>query len=205
MADAKYYPDQWREYCLLARFSPLRERPKWNRFAARYRAAASFQSAEFMKMSEKTTLGYSTGMRLLLSYSAFEYACNASDLKHFEVEIIPIESSKQQIEKKIKNVFGFRKPARQYIEGFISSKTLRSKLKSSFSEKQNLQPLCAVLRNMIAHGEWSPNLTNTTTKDQREVFDILSAQLLKKADTLLGLRVDYLKAQSTASPFLPNQ
>lgn len=55
-----------------------------NRFAARYRAAKCFNHADFDYLSALTRDGYSTLIRLLLTYSAFEHflRCLGTDLRH---------------------------------------------------------------------------------------------------------------------------
>lgn len=55
-----------------------------NRFAARYRAARCFNHADFDYLSAPTRDGYSTLIRLLLTYSAFEHflRCIGTELRH---------------------------------------------------------------------------------------------------------------------------
>lgn len=55
-----------------------------NRFAARYRAAKCFSHAEFASLSAPTRDGYSSLIRLLLTYSAFEHflRCIGTDLRY---------------------------------------------------------------------------------------------------------------------------
>lgn len=55
-----------------------------NRFAARYRAAKCFSHAEFASLSAPTRDGYSSLIRLLLTYSAFEHflRCIGTELRY---------------------------------------------------------------------------------------------------------------------------
>ena len=187
MADSRYYPDQWHEYCRFAQTMREIDHSKWNQFAARYRAAASFQYAEFMKMSQRSVSGYSVGMKLLLSYSAFEYACAASNIDHNLHQILIEDSIKSQVFKKIDKVFGVHTDARRNLRTSITSKKLLSKVDDFFEGRsQNLQPICASLRHMIAHGQWTPTATNTLTRECKLLFEQLSQQLLKGSDQLLG-------------------
>lgn len=54
-----------------------------NRFAARYKAARCFRSADFDGLSQPSVQSYSGLMQLLLTYSAFEYflKCISTDLR----------------------------------------------------------------------------------------------------------------------------
>lgn len=194
MADSKYYPDQWREYCRLVAKKTTAEFASWNKFAARYRAASAFQSAEFMQMTEKTSGGYSTGIRLLLSYSAYEYACAAAGVDINSVPVIPASATARKIAKMLGKVFGPETPASTNLTQSIESKRLLARVLASLSGKSHdLQPICAALRHMIAHGQWTPNGTSTITVEGRTLFEALSAQLLRAADSLLEGKVKSMR------------
>jgi hypothetical protein len=55
--------------------------PSFSRFRGRYRLAASFQSASFSHLAANTQAGYSSLLRLALSYAALESLCSAMQLQ----------------------------------------------------------------------------------------------------------------------------
>lgn len=193
MADAQYYPDHWRDYCRLVGLKSSPRRLFWNRFAARYRAAAAFQYAEFMRLSDKTGRGYSAAIKLLLSYSAFECACNASFVVANTTELSLSKRDLNWVVNRLIKVFAPKTVARENLVNSVTSARLKKKIEEFLSGGHvDLQPICAALRNMIAHGHWTPNGTNALTVECIKIYDLLSYALLKESDKLLELEVKKL-------------
>jgi hypothetical protein len=193
MADAQYYPDLWRDYCRLIDLKSSPHRFFWNRFAARYRAAAAFQYAEFMRLSDKTGRGYSAAIKLLLSYSAFECACKASSVATNTTELSLEKRDLDWVVKRLIKVFAPKTIARENLVNSVTSARLRKKIEEFLSGGHvDLQPICAALRNMIAHGHWTPNGANSLTVECIEIYELLSYALLKKSDKLLESEVKKL-------------
>ena len=190
MADAQYYPDHWRDYCRLANSKSSPQRLVWNRFAARYRAASAFQYAEFMRLSEKAGRGYSAAIKLLLSYSAFECACKASSVATNTTTLSLNNRDMNWVVSRLFKIFAPKTVARDNLVHSITSVRLRNKVEAFLlGDHVDLQPMCAALRNMIAHGNWTPNGANALTLDCMKIYDLLSFALLKESDKLLELEV----------------
>jgi len=191
MADINYYPDCWKDFCKLSKENSAKRPKVWNQFAARYRLAASFQSADFMRLSEKAKLGYSSAIQLMLAYSAFEHCCRAAYLDPNKVEIIPYESStNRSISRAIKQHL-LKFESLYFSEDFKLSKLLSVKVKNyAVGKSDNRQPVCAMFRHSFAHGYWNVNSTNAISRSTREMLNFLSRELLFKCDELLRKEVE---------------
>jgi hypothetical protein len=195
MADAKFYPDEWSEYCKKIKSQGDKIDSLWAQFAARYRAAQSFQSVFFMQLSEKVSDGYSSGMHLLLSYSAFELCCKASGVKP-DKHTVGIFSGNEQ--KALKNI------RRLYAPGSESYKLFNHELTNRYlfeavdnfikGESDNIQPVCAAVRHLIAHGHWTPTGSSTLTVAARTALEDMARSLLFASDEMLRNHVNSLKA-----------
>ena len=187
MADGKYYPDYWKEYvtCLKATGrTPPRE---WAIFAARYRAASAYQSAMFMQLTDKLTAGYSAGMGLLLSYSAFEAACRASMRETHKVEIPSSKGFAVECRKELIKWFGHFGEEDFPLRGALASSQLRTGLDAFFAgENDNLLPIASAFRHLFAHGQWTPNGSDTLSKGACSAIEMLAQLLRMKGDDLLS-------------------
>lgn len=189
MPDRDYYPDEWKTYCARAKRNKQPHADQWSRFAARYRAAAALQGVAFMGFSDQSALGYSAGLRLLMSYSAFEIACTASGLKPYNVSVGAGEWRGAEKLKTIRSYLG-QLPRRTFLLERLNKDSLRRRIVSFLEgNTDDLQGICAGLRHAIAHGEWSPTGGSAMTGKGVEILDVLSAQLLTKCDELLRLEI----------------
>ncbi|WP_162435057.1 hypothetical protein [Pseudoxanthomonas koreensis] len=124
-----------------------------NRFAARYRAAKSFNRAEFDHLSAPTRDGYSTLIRLLLTYSAFEHflRCIGTEIRHTSTLLTESErdtalgrlralNGSQEFFSAVRSHLDQRNYTRQFDE-FLAGNTC------------NLFYLAGGVRHAFAHGQ----------------------------------------------------
>jgi tartrate dehydratase beta subunit/fumarate hydratase class I family protein len=143
-----------------------------------------------MKLSEKTGRGYSAAIKFLLSYSAFECACKASSVASNTIELYLNKRDLNWVVSRLIKVFAPTTLARENLVNSVTSPRLRKKVEEFLlGGHVNLQPICAALRNMIAHGHWTPNGTSALTAECIKIYDLLSYALLKGSDKLLELEV----------------
>ena len=186
MADGKYYPDYWKEYVNYMKANGRAPSREWAIFAARYRAASAYQGAMFMQLTDKLTVGYSAGMGLLLSYSAFEAACRASMRETYEVEIPGSKGFAVDCRKELIRWFGRFGEEDFPLRGALASSELRKKLDSFFAkETENLLPIASAFRHLFAHGHWTPNGSDTLSKGACSAIEMLAQLLRMKGDDLL--------------------
>jgi hypothetical protein len=199
MADGKYYPDYWKDYVKCLKATGQTPSRKWAIFAARYRAASAYQMATFMQLTDKLTAGYSAGVGLLLSYSAFEAACRASMRETYEVEISSSNGFAVDCRKELIRWFGRYGEEDFPLRSALASSELRKKLDAFFvNDTDNLLPIASAFRHLFAHGHWTPYGSDTLSNGACSAIemlaqllrikgdDLLSAALLKTNETLVG-------------------
>ena len=186
MADRFYYPDGWREYCRISKISGTLQDSAWKEFALRYRAARSFHSVFFTKQGNNISLGYSAGVQLLLAYSAFELACKASGMEPNEkaVFLFAVDISE-----------ALRRVRRLYLHYSRSFDLLR--VKEVFGEtyikadefvkgsQDNIQPICAIVTNLVACGQWLPSGRKNFSMADIDAMEKMSISLLWSCEELL--------------------
>jgi hypothetical protein len=193
MADRKFYPDDWSEYCRLRKESGQNIEPAWAQFAARYRAAQAFQSVFFMQLSEKATIGYSVGMHLLLSYTAFELGCTASGANPNKRVVLIFAREEEKALKNIRRMYGFESESYTLCKRNLTSSQLLDSINEFITGKHNnLQPICAAVRHLIAHGYWTPTGSNTLKAAARDAIENMTRSLLYASDQILHNHVETL-------------
>ena len=173
MANAKYYPDDWGEYCAYCKKNSQPIDPRWAVFAARFRVAGNFGGAIWFDMAERTTRGYDAAIRLLFCYSALEAACSASGLKvhnvHLEGEYL------SECRRKIRLNFSSFTDEEFGLRKALGSKHLKQRLAEFFEEQSDdLMPFATAVRHLFAHGIWTPKGSNALTKQAVEGLDWIS-------------------------------
>jgi hypothetical protein len=191
MADANYYPDNWKDYVNCLKETGRAPPRNWAIFAARYRAASAYQMAVFMQLSDKLKAGYSVGMGLLLSYSAFEAACRASMCETYQVEIPSSNGFAVECRKKLIMSFGRFGEEDFPLRGALTSSQLRKKLDAFFvNESDDLVPIASAFRHLFAHGHWTPVGTKTLSDSACSAIEMLAQLLRMKGDELLSDELD---------------
>ena len=186
MADGKYYPDYWKEYVYCMKADGRTPSREWSIFAERYRTASAYQMAMFVQLADKFTVGYSAGIGLLLSYSAFEAACRASMRDTYEVQIPSSEGFVVDCRKKLIRWFGRLGEEEFPLRGALVSSELRKGLNAFFAkETDNLLPIASALRHLFAHGHWTPNTSVALSKGACSAIEMLAQLLRMKGDDLL--------------------
>jgi len=152
-----------------------------------------------MQLTDKLTAGYSAGVGLLLSYSAFEAACRASMHETYEVEISSSNGFAVDCRKELIRWFGRYGEEDFPLRSALASSELRKKLDAFFvNDTDNLLPIASAFRHLFAHGHWTPYGSDTLSNGACSAIemlaqllrikgdDLLSAALLKTNETLVG-------------------
>jgi hypothetical protein len=162
------YPDSWREFDRYMPSIPPRafgfsvELTEINRWAARYRAAASYEGAVLAQyQSQDTKLAYSALIRATLVWSAFE-------------RFLPIVGLSQNTSGDLLNRYGavqignevrkLDEDARlfKYIQSKVTNPTLARELESYFKDSTfNASYLLSAIRHIFGHGHLTPGSNET--------------------------------------------
>jgi hypothetical protein len=183
MADAKYYPDNWIEYCADCKRKSQDIDAKWAVFAARFRVAGNFGGGVWFGMNERTTRGYDAAIRLLLAYSALEAACSASRLKVHHVRLEGEYLS--ECRRKVRLNFSPLADEEFALRRALQSAYLKNRLDDFFEKKSDdLMPFATAVRHLFAHGIWTPKGSNALTKQAVDAIDWISHGLRLTSQSL---------------------
>jgi hypothetical protein len=145
-----------------------------NRWAARYRAAASYVGVELVGyQSSETVNGYSALVRSVLVWSAFERylplvgldqkACGAL-LSGYDPETIVHSISAIDENGKLYS----------YIRSRVTSQTLGGELDKYFKgDRCNVSYLLSAIRHIFGHGHLTPGSNETSSVVTKQICDIL--------------------------------
>jgi len=162
------YPDAWREFDRHMPHLPPRafgfsvELPEINRWAARYRAASSYEGAVLVQYQSKdTVLAYGALIRATLVWSAFE-------------RFLPMVGLSQNTSGDLLNKYDAVRIAREvrqhdedarlfkYIQSKVTSPTLTRELESYFKDSPfNASYLLSAIRHIFGHGHLTPGSNET--------------------------------------------
>jgi hypothetical protein len=162
------YPDAWREFDRYMPSVPPRafgftvELAEINRWAARYRAAASYEDAVLVQyQSKETVLAYSALIRATLVWSAFE-------------RFLPMVGLSQNTSGDLLNRYGAVQVADEvreldedarlfnYIQSKVTNPTLARELESYFKDSPfNASYLLSAIRHIFGHGHLTPGSNET--------------------------------------------
>ncbi len=185
MADAKYYPDEWKTFCELVKKGVTPGSPGLSRFAARYRSAGNFQRAEFFGLSDELCAGYSAIIKLMLCYSAFEILCGAIGHDVSQQRIVDARCAKA-----LRAVYGRVAADTFPLATALTSKKLLSRLDACLQGKsEDVLPLAIALRHLFAHGFWTPTGGEAVSRRATEALEALSLALLWKCDQVFATHV----------------
>ena len=187
MADAQYYPDDWKEYVSALKRQGKEPNQAWGIAASRYRVAGNFCGANFFQLSESITRGYDRAIQLLLAYSAFEAACSARGLKPEDRSVRSDTGFSKDARVKLLKAFGSLPDTDFPLKSSLSNATLTQKVEGFFrKEHSNLQPVAAAMRHLFAHGLWTPHGASVLSKPACEAIDLLAQSVLREVDQMLG-------------------
>lgn len=190
LGDSRGYPAGWKRYCLEVGGKKETPSANWSIFSARYRAAVCFRGCDFDKFGKRTERGYEAGVRYLLSYSAFEASCKAINKETYKIKIsadTPLHiNTRRDLRKELETDSG------QYLRDNIQDKRLLERVEHFIADNNetNLRPIASVLRNLIAHGIWTPGGGRLRTKQSCRTLDNLGQILLLKGEELFNLEFD---------------
>jgi len=166
----------WRLFCAMCRekgneFCSAQTRNKLNRFHARYRVAANFETVIIRSYSEKAQRGYAFGFRLLAAYSAAELLgeATAHTITSWTIYDPDLASA---LRKNMSRPF-------QDFEALFSNDGLRRRLQVVMNGDNDVRPAATALRIMVAHGSFTPSGAEALTKKGAEALLQLSNVLLQ--------------------------
>jgi hypothetical protein len=184
MSDSTY-PKAWKEYISSLKRKGKKPARDWAVFAARYRAASSYTGAHFSCFSDKTAKGYSEGIRLLLTYSAFEAACIASGHKPHDCPVLGDDGLRKKARVLLQKSFKKTPESEFPLRHALRSQKLSERVDAFLEGKDNdLLPIASALRHLFAHGIWTPHGAAALSKTTRDALHLLSQSLLVAADEL---------------------
>ena len=169
----------WKLFCTKCRggedkYFPAATRRQLNRFYARYRLAANFESVNAHGYSENALRGYSAGLRLMVAYSACEMLGDAigSNVISWEIQDAPLAAA-------LRNVM--RRPS-ENTQVLFAQKGLRENLQLFMDGDNNIRIPATALRVMVAHGSFTPTGTESLTKTSASALQRLSDVLLNECE-----------------------
>jgi len=170
----------WKEFCEQCRkhgdaFCQSSVRSNLNRCNARFQLASRFERVCAEGYAEKTMVGYSSGIRLMLAYSAAELlgvAIGGGGINSWKIE-------RPELAVKLRKVLA--KSSRQGDDLF--TKKLREKLNEFMDgESDDVRIAATALRVMVAHGTFTPTGTDALTKGGSSTINTLADELLNECN-----------------------
>jgi hypothetical protein len=169
----------WKLFCAMCReekslFCSADTRKKLNRFYARYRLAANFESVHLRGYSDNAQRGYAAGLRLLAAYSAAELLGEALGVNVKFWNILD-----PSLAKALRKNLG---RAHSGAEALFSQTELREKLQIFMNGDDNVRVAATALRVMVAHGSFTPTGVESLTKRGANALQKLSNALLQNCE-----------------------
>lgn len=156
-------------------FCVTRTQASLNRFHARYRLAANFESISIHGYSRAASDGYAASIRLIMAYSAAELLGQTTTPKIHDWTIEQPDDLAKKSRKLLK------KAASNANDLF--NKGLTCKLHEFMEGKNdNIRVAMTALRIMISHGSFTPTGTDTMTKTGSKTLLALADCLLEECD-----------------------
>jgi hypothetical protein len=186
----------WKEFCDFKRAneSPIKpdKSAKLNRFRARHRLATKLTGIHAEGFSEQSLRGYTTGLRLMLAYSAAEILGSTLGKPVTQWEIIEplLAVSLRRILNRAgtsKDILFSKGPLRNRLRDFLKGTT------------DDVRIAATALRVMVAHGSFTPSGTDSLTVKGAQTVSQLADLMLKTAEMHFA---DYVvkSAAVTVSP-----
>ena len=145
-----------------------------NRFAARYRFAASFRGLDVTGIAQRTVDGYAQGLRLTLAYSALEGAEKFAG------------KSTQILEVRAAAALRADEPLMVLVlEEEQLGRSLEKRLRGFHEDPsdQDIRPVVERIRHLVAHGAFTPHAAGLSDSVRRtRLFDLMSLGTLASAD-----------------------
>lgn len=171
------------KYILPTSFGFPCEPGELNRLSARYRLAKSFEGINLKEYNKTTADGYSSILRVFLTYSAFEQLLACCGIKNNSLlQSLPNYGS-QEIDKKlrsIKNYELFFETIFEHLDRENHRKQIRAFLNNN--SDYNLLYLPAGIRHIFAHGKLTPNSKNIEPNSAIFISNVLVEFLFSVMD-----------------------
>ena len=179
------HPRSWRRYVgsLAQGEGP---HPGLARFNARFHLATSFEGVALRDVSERTTMAYSAGIRVGLSYSALE-ALDTALGKRIARTRLPQPGLSGRYRSQT------CQPLRSLLEDSSQSVQLRAQLDalSVDPDVDDVMPVAAAIRHLVFHGDFTAHGAGAAqSASVRRFLDDLADALLKRADDQFELFLD---------------
>jgi len=161
---------------------------KFNRFRARHRLAVKLNAIHADGLSEQVLRGYTSGIKLMLAYSAAEMLGDALDetVKQWEITDKDLALSLRGVLTRagVNSNTLFSHGLRSRLEEFLNGKT------------DNVRIAATAIRVMVAHGSFTPSGTDTLTIKGAQTVSRLADLILKEAEKRF---VDYVISQTQSA------
>ena len=155
------------------------------KFKLRYRLAKSFKSINFDGYSDRTIKGYESGMRVMLSYSAYETALIVERLiKKNNFNTIHMNNSFKDLAKEIREIVGLKKLLKTSLN--VNKEKIKEKIED-FYEKENFDIFCIAMgiRHTFAHGDFTAGEAEFYSAKNRKLMEEMSYIIIEKSDLLV--------------------
>lgn len=142
-------PQAWRSYIKLVDNGKIVANPALSRYAARFRIAMAFESANFSGVADKSAIGYSIGLKVGLSYSALEALEKAIDKNERSTKILNPIVALHMRKYGLKTLF-------PKLMSDLTGPRLKSNIEKFFlNENDNLRYVAEGVRHLMFHGDYT--------------------------------------------------
>ena len=177
---ADRYPDAWREFdsympkIPIQAFGFVGDLGDVNRWAARYRAGASYVRSELVQyQSNDTVIAYGALIRSILVWSAFERFLPIVRLSQNTSADLMRKYNSIDIARKVR-AFDEKDRLFSYIKSKVTNATLAKELGSYFSESPfNASYLLSAIRHIFGHGHLTPGSNETDASVTTAICNLL--------------------------------
>ena len=144
-------PKSWRNYVEKQAKQGKRPQATFSRFRARFILAKNLESISINGLSEDTTKAYFVVLRLTLAFTALEALENAIGCKN-QIKVIDDRLASQIRSRHSKMISAIEKSL-----SYNGSKEMKESLaRFTENESDDLLPFVYGLRNLMAHGQFTP-------------------------------------------------
>lgn len=160
-----------------------------NRFAARYRAARSLMSIELQGFSDSIQAGYTSLVRLLLTWSAFEYLLLSIGVPKKSASSLLSPEEHQAIISELRS-FGGHGSLFNAVKVCVERRYRSEIEKFLGGQPCDALMLAAAIRHAFAHGHLAPSAGGTDADVTNKVCVVLSKYLFRLMDTEFSRRIE---------------
>tara|TARA_R110002096_G_scaffold435885_1_gene664029 strand:+ start:1970 stop:2614 length:645 start_codon:yes stop_codon:yes gene_type:complete len=174
------YPDGWRDFDRLVPRLPMqafgisKNLADVNRWAARYRAAASYERISMAQyQSQETVAGYGALIRSILVWSAFERFLPLLGLEQKTSGDLLDKYNSVEVAKNVRKADS-NNTFYEFIKSRVDNNALKRELESYFDDNPcNVSYLLSAIRHIFGHGYLTPGSNETDAQITAVICNLL--------------------------------